>query len=68
MPCELAGLKDGSWLLRWFDPVRGVYAGEEVRQISGGRMRLPDKPTMDDWLLVLNRADGLYKMRREQSK
>lgn len=67
-PLELAGLKDGSWLLRWFDPVRGVYAGEEVRQISGGRMRLPDKPTMDDWLLVLNRADGLYKMRMEQSK
>ena len=54
----MCGLKDGSWLLRWFDPAEGTYSGEEVRQISGGRMRLPDKPTMDDWVLVLSRVDS----------
>lgn len=57
-PLEVCGLKDGSWLLRWFDPAEGTYSGEEVRQISGGRMRLPDKPTMDDWVLVLSRVDS----------
>lgn len=65
-PLAVDGMKDESWVLRWFDPATGTYSGEEVRQMSGGRMRLPDKPTMDDWLLVLMRADSIYTKRMEQ--
>lgn len=67
-PLAVDGLMDGPWALRWFDPVTGTYSGEEVRQISGERMRLPDKPTMDDWLLVLNRADSIFSKSMEQKR
>lgn len=51
-------LKPGRWHLEWFDPRDGSLAEAGTAEIAEQPFTLPAKPTLDDWLLVLERADA----------
>ena len=54
-PLSVEGLTPGAWRLRWFDPRTGEASASEDAIIEGA-WTLPEKPSIEDWLLVAEKA------------
>jgi len=49
----LAGLPEVTYTVRWFDPRTGEYSDSFTLKSAEGRVTLPAKPDLRDWLIVL---------------
>ena len=54
-PLSVEGLTPGAWRLTWFDPRTGEFGAPEDATIDGA-WTLPEKPSIEDWLLVAEKA------------
>ena len=54
-PLAVEGLTPGAWRLRWFDPRTGEFGVPADAPIEGA-WTLPEKPSIEDWLLVAEKA------------
>lgn len=49
----------GTYVARWFDPREGKYIGiSEVVRAATGTWDVPEKPSADDWVLLLEKRPG----------
>jgi hypothetical protein len=51
----LTQLADAAYTARWFDPRTGASTGLGAIAPAGGAWSVPEKPTAEDWLLVVTR-------------
>ena len=50
---EIEGFHPGAYTMRWFDPRKGAYGETCEFEIAGSTWRIPAKPDLNDWCLVV---------------
>ena len=48
-------MPSGKYAMRWFDPRNGIYGEAQEFEVEQDTWRLPAKPDLNDWCLVVER-------------
>ena len=60
----LRQMDEGStYSARWFNPRNGQYAKIGEHKQTGAPWIIPDRPTAEDWVLLIEKADGSFQGR-----
>lgn len=52
------GIKNGKYFYTWFNPRNGEYQVDgNIINVTEGKIKLPNKPAMGDWLLIIKGKD-----------
>ena len=48
-------MSSGKYVMQWFDPRNGIYKEPQEFEVRQDTWRLPAKPDLQDWCLVVKR-------------